>query len=140
MVQFALYIPVLPDKLLSDLVIVMDQSDVEYAAIMKELKTEMFDNRCHQERLKEHLWSLQKKEGILEEGSDQKEELYSNHSHQEKLREQLEKLKKRLRMVEATARVEEFLQNKGDEVGRVLCQSTYRTVSCITDTVCACVT
>ena len=103
----------------------MEQSDVEYAAIMKELKTEMFDNRCHQERLREHLWSLRKKEGDLEERSDQKEELCSNRGRQEKLREQLEELNKRLRIVEATASKEEFLQNKGDEViGCVWCQFT----------------
>ena len=135
-----LHIPVSPDKLLSDLVIVMDQSDVEYAAIMKELKTEIFDNRCRQERLREHLWNLQKKESILEERSDQKGELCSNHGHQEKLREQLEGLEKRLRMVEATATVEEYLQNEADEVSCVWCQPTYSTDSCIADTVCACVT
>ena len=118
-----LHIPVPPDKLLSDLVIVMDQSDVEYAAIMKELKTEIFDNRCRQERLREHLWNLQKKKGVLEERSDQKE-LCSNRGHQEKLREQLGGLEKRLRMVEATAGVEEFWQYKADEVGCVWCQPT----------------
>ena len=32
--------------LLSDLVVVMDQSDVEYAELIKELKTEMFSNQC----------------------------------------------------------------------------------------------
>ena len=135
-----LHIPSPPDKLLSDLVIVMDQSDVEYAAIMKELKTEIFDNRCRQERLREHLWNLQKKESILEERSDQKEELCSNHGHQGQLREQLGELEKRLRMVEATASVEEYWQYKADEVGYVWCQPTYRTVSCIADSVCACVT
>ena len=103
----------------------MEQSDVEYATIMKELKTEMFDNRCRQERFREHLWSLQKKESDLEERSDQKEELRSNRGRQEKLREQLEELEKRLRMVEATASKEELLQNKGDEVGCVWCQCIY---------------
>ena len=87
----------------------------------------MFDNRCRQERLREHLWSLRKKEGDLEERSDQKEELCSNHGRQEKLKEELEELEKRLRMVEATASVEDFLQNKGDEVGCVWCQCVYRT-------------
>ena len=122
----------------------MDRSDIEYAAIMKELKTEMFDNRCRQERLKEHLWSLQKKEGDLEERSDKKEELCSNHGRQEKVRDQVEELEKRLRTVEATASVEEFLQNKADEVSCVWCQCIYiqYTVphACIADIVCACVT
>ena len=34
------------DKLLSELEVVIDRSDVEYREIMKELKTKMFRNRC----------------------------------------------------------------------------------------------
>ena len=115
---------------LCDLVAVMDQSDVEYAEIMKEFKTELFTNRCRQERLGEHLWRLEKEEGELESQMDRptveesrtrpelEQELCINHSSQEKIREQLQGLEKRLRVVEATASVEEFLQDKGNEVGR----------------------
>ena len=117
------------DDLLSDLVVAMDQSDVEYAEIVKELNTEMFDNRCRQERLGEHLWRLKEEEGELEiemnrpeaeqnrTSRELEEELCKNHCHQEKLRQQLQGLEKRLRMVEATASMEELLQNQADEVG-----------------------
>ena len=44
----------------------MEQSDVEFTEIMKELKREIFGNRCHQERLREHLWRLKKEEADLE--------------------------------------------------------------------------
>ena len=110
----------------------MDQSDVEYGEIMKELKTEMFSNRCQQERLGEHLWRLEKEEGELDtekdrpgaqEKSDMEDKLCRNHGLQEEVREQLQKLEKRLRTVEATASVEESLQDKADEVGCVQRQS-----------------
>ena len=122
------HIPVPIDNLLSDLVVVMDQSDVEYEEIMKELKTEIFHNRCRQERLGEHLWRLEKEEIELysekdrlgaEEKSDLKEKLCGNHGLQEEIREQLQGLEKRLKTVEATATMEEFLQDKADEVGCV---------------------
>ena len=121
------YTSLLEDKLLGDLVVVMDQSDVEYAQIMKELKTESFSNRCRQERLREHLWRLEKKEGELKTEVDRpeaeqsrtrtdvEEELHSNHGCQEKIRDQLQGLEKRLKVVEATAGVEEHMQEQGDE-------------------------
>ena len=104
----------------------MDQSDVEYAEIMKELKTEIFRNRCRQERLGEQLWRLEKEEGELNnekdrpeagEKSELEEKLCRNHGLQEEIREQLQGLEKRLKTVEATASVEESLQDKADEVG-----------------------
>ena len=116
------------DELLSKLVVVMDQSDVEYAGIMKELKTEIFSNQCRQERLGEHLWRLKKREEQLKTEmdrpeveqsktkSDLEEDLSDNLCHQEKLREQLQGLEKRLRVVEATASMEELMQDKADEV------------------------
>ena len=122
------HIAITVDRRLSVLKVAMDQSDVEYAEIMKELKTEMFSNRCHQERLGEHLWRLQKKEGELEIGksspgteensrNEMEEELCGNRCHQDKLKEKLEELVKTLRVVEATYVMEEFLQDKADEVG-----------------------
>ena len=137
------------DKLLRDLVVAMDRSDVEYAEIMKELKTEIFSNRCHQERLREHLWRLEKEEGELkaemampeaEESrarSELEEEMCSNHGSQEKLREELQRLEERLRVVEATARVEELLQDKGDEVSWCVRSNTSSGCHmCVTDTSC----
>ena len=44
-------------------------------------------------------------------------ELCSNDGCQEKLREQLQGLEKRLRVVQATASMEELMQDKGDVVG-----------------------
>ena len=123
-----LHIAVITDELLSDLVVAMDQSDVEYAEIMKELNTEIFNNRCRQERMREHLWRLEKKKGEVETEmdrpeaeenrtrSDLKEELSSNLCCQEKLREELQSLENRLKVVEATASVEEIMQDKGNEV------------------------
>ena len=121
-----IHVPI--DKLLSDLVVVMNQSDVEYEQIMRELKTEMFHNRCRQERLGEHLGRLKKDEGELntekdrfgaEKKCDQEKKLCANHGFQTEIRKQLQILEKRLRTVEATASVEEFLQDKADEVGCV---------------------
>ena len=119
----------------------MNQSDVEYEAIMRELKAELFCNRCRQERLGEHLWRLEKEKGELdtekdrlgaEENSDLEKKLCGNHGLQEKIREQLQGLEKRLRTVEATVSVEEFLQDKADEVGCVKCEELMeRTVPCI---------
>ena len=124
-------IPVSSDKLLSELVVVMDQSDVEYGEIIKELKAEMFSNRCCQERLGEHLWWLEKEKGELdteknrsevEEKGDLEEKLCRNLAIQEEIREQLQGLEKRLRTVEATVNAEEFLQDKANEVGCVQCE------------------
>ena len=120
--------PVFIDKLLSELVVVMDQSDVEYAEVMRELKREIFYNRCRQERLEEHLWRLEKNKQELERpkaeenrtSAELEEELCGNANHQEKLREQLQGLEKRLKVVQATASVEEFLQDKGNEVSHGL--------------------
>jgi len=120
--------PVPTDNFLSELEVVMEQSDDEYAKIMKELKTEIFGNRCKQERLREHLARLEQKEEELErpeaeENStrlDLEEELCSNDGRQEKLRKQLHGLEKRLRVLEATASAEEFLQDEADEVGHVV--------------------
>ena len=97
----------------------MDQSDVEYGEIMKELKTEMFSNRCQQERLREHLWRLEMKRDEQEKPGNKSlgAEMCSNDGRQEKLREQLQGLEKRLRVVQATASMEELMQDKGDEVG-----------------------
>ena len=106
----------------------MDQSDVEYAELMKELETEMFSNQCCQERLGEHLWSLQKKRGKLQSeleraGSEEsrarshlEEELCSNDEQQEGLRQQLQELEKRLRVLKATASAEELMQDEATEV------------------------
>jgi len=124
------YFPVPTDKLLSDLVVAMDQSDVEYAAIMKELKTEIFGNLCRQERLGEHLSMLEMKKEQLQSELDRsrsgeeesrarselEEELCRNDGHQEKLREKLQGLEKSLRMVKATASAEELMQEKATEV------------------------
>ena len=103
----------------------MDRSDVEYGEIMKELKTEMFSNRCQQERLGEHLWRLEMKRDELEKPEAEENrsntelgaELCSNDGHQEKLREQLQGLEERLKVVQATASMEELMQDKGNEVG-----------------------
>ena len=107
----------------------MDQSDVEYEELMKELKTEIFVNRCHQERLGEHLWRLKKRKEELQcemnrtEAEENRastyleEDICSNDDHQKKLEEQLQGLEKRLRVVQATVYVEEFLQDVADEVG-----------------------
>ena len=122
------HIPILIDKLLSELVVVMDQSDVEYAEVMRELKTEIFNNLCKQERLEEHLWRLEQKKQELEKpkaeenrtSAEIEEELCGNAELQEKLREQLQGLEKRLRVVQATASVEELLQDQGDEVSHGL--------------------
>ena len=100
----------------------MDQSDIEYAEIVRELKTEIFHNRCQQERLREHLWRLEKKPERCETeenrtSTDLEEELRSKDSHLRNIKEKLEGLEKRLRVLQATASVEEFFQNKADEVG-----------------------
>lgn len=106
----------------------MDQCDVEYEQIKMELKTEMFDNRCHQDRLGEHLCWLEKKRRDLRFGyskhdaeessakNDVEKELHSNHGQQEKIQEQLQGLEKTLKMVTATADWEDYFQNLGDEV------------------------
>ena len=104
----------------------MDQSDIEYEQIKKELKTEMFVNRCRQERLREHLYWLEKKRE-LETKQDEaeergkrnslEEELGNNQSRQETIREQLQGMEEKLGIVIATADGEDYFQNVGTEVG-----------------------
>ena len=65
------------------------------------------------------------KPGDEESRTRRADELCSNDSHQEKLTEELQGLKERLRMVKATATMEELMPDKGDKVGHGVLVGNY---------------